>query len=70
MRLSFTEIKTGRKVTEIHFHFLAVSCDRVYDVVKQKMRTQVGKHKKIKKASSANSTNTISIDYDQQKLDL
>jgi len=51
MKLSFTEIKTGRFITEIHFCFLAVSHDRVYDVVKEKMRTQVGRYKKVKPAT-------------------
>lgn len=50
IRLCFTEVKTCRFITEVHFSFLAVSNDHVYDVVKEKIRTQVGKYKKNKPA--------------------
>ena len=69
MSLSFKEFKTGRKVTEIHFTFLAVAQNKVYDVVKEKMRTQVGKHKKTK-SDTGKTKDVAQINPDQQKLDL
>ncbi len=47
MKLTFTEVKIGKAVSGIDFMFLAVTHDQLYDVVKQKYRTKVGKHKRI-----------------------
>jgi plasmid replication initiation protein len=68
VNLKFNEVeetKKGKAFTEILFTFRKIEREQRYDTVKQKMRTQVGKYKKIKTKKSPHeitSTHTEQIE--------
>jgi plasmid replication initiation protein len=69
VNLLYEEVKSGRAVTDILFTFNKITTTQAYDTVKEKYRTQVPKHKRIKAPVQAKKE-VLTVHPDQQELSL